>query len=194
MFSFYKHVLPTFFMTSVLLTTSVSGSFSQSLTIIDRNGVPVAVWGDRKSDILPPLNIDPPQVSSERPNAVFPDVEPLLVVPAETILPSVVEKEQESVNISDEGGCAQKFSSRKQGQFLSIVQGDYISKQLNDWARFHGYNLAWEADEYMALGTVKFDGSFEEMLEKFRESMAESGIGLDVSVYKNCVVRITSRK
>lgn len=77
---------------------------------------------------------------------------------------------------------------------LNIMMGDLLSDQIGNWARERGYTVYWEADQYRAGGALTLNKDFEETLRVVRESLQQSGIDLTMTIYSNCVVRVTEAK
>lgn len=95
-----------------------------------------------------------------------------------------------------EGGraCPPLYTSQDQGEALVVNKGDLISEHLSDWARYHGYDLSWEASEYQSEGNLTLNKGFDETLTSFRDAMEANGIELNINIYENCVVRVVEIK
>jgi hypothetical protein len=134
-----------------------------------------------KSDVVSPVVDD---VALSVPPS--PDLVPVgeLVAPSDARTDAVVRGDE----------CVGQVTSVVRNGALNIVMGDLLSDQIGDWARERGYAVYWEADQYRAGGALTLNKGFEETLRVVRDSLQQSGIDLTMTIYSNCVVRVTEAK
>ncbi len=163
-FVFKKREITGFMAAAMAVFLLSSPAFAQpkTLTILqDESGTPKAVWGEPSQDISSP----PSEIIN-----TYQDNSPK---------PSPIAAEQDR--------CIQAGTPTP----LTLQTNDLLSTSVADWAQKNGYDLSWQANQYRSNGHVVLDKEFDRVLTDFKNMLDLNGIHLDITIYKNCTVRVT---
>lgn len=163
-FVFNRRGVACFMGTALAVFLFSSPAFAQpkTLTILqDESGTPKAVWGEPSQQISSP--------------------------PSEIINTYQDNSQKPSPVAATQDQCIPSGVPTP----LTLQTNDLLSTSVAEWARQNGYDLSWQASQYRSNGHVVLDREFDRVLTDLKNMLDLNGIHLDITIYKNCTVRVT---
>lgn len=79
-------------------------------------------------------------------------------------------------------------------QMFRLEPGDMLNEKLDDWLKYHGYVLYWDAPKYRSNGQLSIMKPVDDVLKDVVNVMQSNGIRIVAEIYDNRTVRITEVK